>query len=177
MTETKPIVTFHTSVRSPASPATIYDVLSDARTHLVWAGQEAPRKNFRLLTMDAAAGPLSVGDSFSSTGENGNGTFQDRSVVVEADRDARFGFDTESTLVRKHAKAWHVRFAHRYALASTPDGTDISYTCEVRPQNYVPWWLRPGVRSMTGRMVPRMMQKHLENLARMAESAVPQPEA
>jgi hypothetical protein len=168
MSEAPPIVTFHSSVRSPSSPGTVYDLLANPRTHLVWGGQEAPRKNFRLLTMDAPAGPLSVGDSFSSTGENGNGTFRDRSIVVEADRDSRFGFDTESTLVRKHAKTWHVRFAHRYALVSTPDGTEISYTCQVRPQNYVPWWLRPGVRSMTGRMVPRMMQKHLENLANMA---------
>jgi len=168
MSETAPIVTFHSSVRSPASPAAVYDLLSDPRTHLVWAGQEAPRKNFRLLTMDAAAGPLSAGDTFSSTGENGNGTFHDRSTVVESEPGVRFGFDTESTLVRKHAKTWHVRFAHRYALASTPEGTEISYTCEVRPQNYVPWWLRPAIRGMTGRMVPRMMRAHLQNLANMA---------
>ena len=46
----------------------------------------------------------------------------------------------------------------------------ISYTCEVRPQNYIPYWLTPLMRPMTRKMVPRSMTRHLRNLARMAES-------
>lgn len=170
MSETQPIVTFHTSVRSTASPDAIYAVLADPRTALEWGGREAPKKSFRLLTMDAPAGPLAVGDTFSSTGANINGEFHDTSTVVEAEPGARFGFNTESTLIRKHVKTWHVRFTHRYSLVSTPEGTEIDYTSEVRPQNYVPWWLRPGMRTMTRRQVPRMMGKHLANLAAMAMS-------
>jgi Polyketide cyclase / dehydrase and lipid transport len=171
MTEVTPIVTFHASVRSAASPEAIYDVLADPRAALEWGGREAPKKSFRLLTMDAPAGPLVVGDTFSSTGANINGEFHDTSTVVEAEPGARFGFDTESTLIRKHVKTWHVRFTHRYSLVSTPEGTEIDYTSEVRPTNYIPWWLRPGMRSMTRKQVPRMMRKHLANLAAMATVA------
>ena len=168
MSEQEPIATFHVSVHSTATPEAIYGVLADPRTALEWGGRQAPKKDFRLLTMDAPPGPLTVGDTFSSTGANINGEFHDRSTVVEAEPGACFGFDTESTLVRKHVSTWHVRFTHRYTLTSTPDGTEISYRSEVRPENYVPWWLRPGVRSMTGRMVARMMRKHLENLASLS---------
>ena len=168
MSEDTPIVTFRATAEAAASPEAVYGVLADPRAALEWGGREAPKKSFRLLTMDAPVGPLLVGNEFSSTGANITGTFHDRSTVVEAEPGARFGFDTESTLVRKYAKTWHVRFAHRYVIASTPDGTEISYTCEVRPQNYVPWWLRPGMRSMTRRQVPGMMQKHLQNMANMA---------
>ena len=117
--------------------------------------------------MDAPPGPLSVGDRFSSTGANITGTFDDRSTVVQAEPSSRFGFDTESTLIRKHAPTWQVRFTHRYEIDPSPDGSVITYTAEVRPQNYVPWWLRPGFRSMTRRQVPRMMEKHLGNLGAM----------
>jgi hypothetical protein len=86
------------SVRSTASPEAVYDVLSDLRTHLAWAGEQAPDKAFRLLSMDAPSRPVTVGDQFSSSGANVNGTFHDRSTVVQAERGVRFGFDTESTL-------------------------------------------------------------------------------
>jgi Polyketide cyclase / dehydrase and lipid transport len=173
MNETQPIIMFHASVRSTAPADAIYAVLADPRTALEWGGREAPKKSFRLLTMDAGGGPLAVGDTFSSTGANITGTFHDRSAVVEAEPGARFGFDTESTLTRKHAPTWHVQFAHRYTLAPTADGTEIAYRCEVRPQNYVPWWLRPGMRTMTRRQVPRLMRKHLANLAAMARADAP----
>jgi hypothetical protein len=118
--------------------------------------------------MDAASRSAMVGDRFSSTGANGKMTFHDRSVVVEAVPGSRFGFDTESTLERLHAKKWHARFSHRYTIDPAPDGTVISYTARVWPENYVPYWLKPGMRSMTRFMVQRMMRKNLENLAAMA---------
>jgi hypothetical protein len=46
----------------------------------------------------------------------------------------------------------------------------VSYTCEVRPQNYVPYWLRPGIRVVTRPIVQRAMRRNLENLAMVAES-------
>ena len=102
MNGTKPALRFHVSVASEASPAALYDALADLGTHLEWAGKEAPRKSFRLLSMDAPSRLAAVGDTFASSGDNGNGTFHDRSVVVEADPGLRFGFDTDSTLERKH---------------------------------------------------------------------------
>jgi hypothetical protein len=169
MSQTPPILTFRVSVLSTASPEAVYDVLSDLRMHLDWAGEQAPDKAFRLLTMDAPSRPVTVGDRFSSSGANINGTFHDRSTVVQAERGMRFGFDTESTLERKHGKTWRARFGHRYALGRSNDGAVVSYTCEVRPQNYVPYWLRPGMRPVTRVMVQRAMRRDLANLAKMAE--------
>jgi len=171
MTRTDPILTFRAVVRSEAPARAIYDILCDPGTALVWGDERAPRKDFRLLSMDAASGPATVGDTFSSTGANINGTFHDRSTVVEAEPGSRFGFDTESTLERTHAKTWHARFTHRYAIEETPDGSTLSYACEVRPGNYVPWWLKPGLRPMTHVMVQAMIRRHLRNLSVMAVGA------
>jgi len=158
-------------VPSTASPAAVYDALSDPTTHLLWAGERSSHKRFRLLSMDAAPGPAGVGDRFSSSGANMNGTFHDSSVVVEADRGERFGFDTDSTLDRTHGEELHVVFTHRYEIRPQGGGTVISYTCETRPQNYVPYWLKPGVRRMTRMNVERMMRANMANLAGMAEEA------
>ena len=171
MSEAAPIVTFQVSVPSKASPEAVYDLLSDLRSHLVWAGERAPDKSFRLLDMDAPARPAMGGDRFSSSGANVNGTFHDYSTVVQAQRGACFGFDTDSTLERRHGRTWHGRFGHRYALGRSTDGTVISYSCEVRPQNYVPYWLQPGIRAMTRAMVQRAMRRNLANLAEMAARA------
>jgi len=170
MSQTAPILTFRVSIPSKASPEAIYDVLSDLRTHLEWAGERSPDKGFRLLTMDAPSRSATVGNQFSSSGANVNGTFHDRSTVVQAERGTRFGFDTESTLERKHGKTWHSRFGHRYTLERSSDGAVVSYTCEVRPQNYVPYWLKPGMRAVTRVIVQRAMRRNMGNLAEMAES-------
>jgi hypothetical protein len=174
MNETRPTLTFHVTVPAKASREAVYDLLSDLNTHLVWAGEDAPRADFRLLSIDAPTRPAVVDDRFSSSGANNNGTFHDRSVVVEADPGERFGFDTEATLERKHGATWHARFRHRYAIVDADDGVAIIYVGEVRPQNYVPYWLKPGMRTMTRAVVQRMTRRNMENLARMA-SAVPRP--
>jgi hypothetical protein len=170
-----PRLTWVVSVTSSASPEILYDVLADVTTGLVWGGEQAPRKKFRLLTMDAPAGRAAVGDRFSSTGANMNGTFHDRSVVVEAERGARFGFDTDSTLDRKHGKELHQKFVHRYAIERRGDGSVLTSRVEVYPQNYVPYWLRRGMRPMTRRMMRPMMRANLRNLAAMANARVTRP--
>jgi hypothetical protein len=176
MNQRGPILTFRASVRSDASPAEIYDALSDLRTHLVWAGEEAPKRTFRLLSMEAAAHRATVGERFASSGANIVGTFHDRSVVVESTPDSRFGFDTDSTLERKHTKALQARFTHRYAIEPSADGGAVlTYVCEAFPVSYVPWWLRPGMRSMTRFNVQRLMTAHLRNLVRMTETEALRP--
>ena len=173
MSRTAPILTFRVSVRSTASPEALYDVLSDLRTHLDWAGARSPDDGFRLLTMDAPSRPAAVGDRFSSSGASFNGTFHDRSTVVQAERGARFGFDTESTLERRHGRTWHSRFGHRYALGRSGDGAVLVYTCQVRPRNYVPYWLRPPLRAATRLAVQHAMRRNLGNLTITAEGASP----
>jgi Polyketide cyclase / dehydrase and lipid transport len=169
----RPALTFRVTLPTRATPEEVYDVLAQLPTHVTWCGDEAPRSNFRLLTIEAPARQAIAGDRFSSTGSNGSSTFSDRSVVVQADPGSRFGFDTEATLTRKHRPTWNAAFRHRYTIAPAADGATIAYVAEVRPENYRPYWLFPGMRPGTRVMVQRMMRANMENLARMAEEAFP----
>src|SRR5882762_6040458 len=93
--ERSPIVTFHASGTSTASPEDVYELLADPSTHLEWAGKQAPNKAFKLLSLDAPKGRASVGTTWASTGannKNGSMTFHDRSVVTEADAPNKFAF-------------------------------------------------------------------------------------
>ncbi|MGH2717671.1 MAG: SRPBCC family protein, partial [Actinomycetota bacterium] len=171
MNRTRPIVTFRAQVTAQAPPGAVYRVLTELRTHLTWAGEQAPQKTFRLLSLEAAGKEAVVGDRFSSTGANMfSMQFVDASLVVEADSGKHFGFDTDSKLERKHRPALHTRFRHRYTLSAAGGGTAIGYSCDVWPQNYVPWWLRAGQRPMTKLMVQRSIRRNLKNLATLAAS-------
>lgn len=169
-----PIITFAATVRSAAVPAVVYALLATPATHLEWAGDQAPNKAFRLLTLDAAAERATIGTRFVSTGagdKRGAMTFHDRSTVTEATPSTAFAFTTDAELVRKHRPTWKARFVHRYELDHEGAGTVVAYTCEVYPLNYRPYWLHPLVRPATGMMVPRVMRKNMQNLAEMAERA------
>ena len=170
MNAMRPILTVRVAVPSRASREAVYELLAELDTHLVWAGTRAPRSDFRLLSIEAPQRRAVVGDRFSSDGASANGTFHDRSLVVEAEPGARFGFDTESTLERRHGPTWHARVTHRYTVAETDDGVTIVYTNELWPENYVPYWLKPGVRRMARILARRFTRANLENLARMAET-------
>lgn len=166
-----PIINFDVTIPSKASPEAVYTVLSDPRTHLIWAGEQAPDAGFKLLTMDAI-GPLTVGGTFSSTGsnaKNGSMTFHDRSVIVQAEPGRAFGFDTESRLERRRAKTWFVHFEHRYTIEPADGGSSIRYRAAVYPQNYRPWWLWAPLRPMTRMMVHKLNAAHMRNLAAIAE--------
>ena len=175
MSEAAPILTFRASVPSTASPrGGLRRALGPPHASRMGRGaltrQELPPADHGC--------PVEAGDRgrpVSSNGANGNGTFHDRSTVVQAERVTRFGFDTEATLERRHGATWHARFGHRYALGRSGDGTVVSYTCEVRPQNFVPYWLKPGIRPVTRVIVQRLMRRNLANLVEMAESARPRP--
>src|SRR6266702_8138952 len=121
--ERSPIVTFHASATSTASPEDIYEILADPSTHIEWAGKQAPNKAFKLLSLDAPKGVASVGTTWASTGSNSKNagmTFHDRSVVTEAAAPNKFAFVTDAHLERKHRKTWEVRFVHRYEVR--PEG-------------------------------------------------------
>jgi len=175
MNEPRPTVTFRVSVPSLASREAVYGLLANVATHLDWAGTDASRSDFRLLSIDASDRPAGVGDRFSSTGASMNGTFHDRSTVTEAEPGVRFGFDTESTLDRRHGTTWRAHVAHRYAIDDVGEGVTITYTCEIRPQNYVPYWWKPAMRPMTRFMVRRFTHRNLENLAEAARAVSSEP--
>jgi hypothetical protein len=90
--------------------------------------------------------------------------------VVEAEPGARFGFDTDSTLDRKHGKPWRIRFANRYVIEPSTEGAVIRYTTLMWPQNYVPYWFKRPMRGMSRRMAESMTRKNLAGLVALAES-------
>jgi hypothetical protein len=167
-----PIVTFHASGTSTASPEDVYEILADVSTHLEWAGKQAPNKAFKLLSLDASKGRAAVGTTWASTGSNsksGSMTFHDRSVVTDAAAPNRFAFVTDAHLERKNRKTWDVRFVHRYEVQPEGAGSRVTYEARVYPVNYRPYWLHPLIRPVTKKMVKIFAGKHIDNLSRMAE--------
>lgn len=167
-TITKPVITFRSEISSDAAPEALYDVLARIPTHLVWGGEQSPHETFRLLSLDAPDRLATAGTTFRSTGENGNGTFHDSSTVIESVPGLVFAFETVSHLDRKHGRGWDVRFLHRYSLAAAAAGSRLRYTCEVRPQNYVPYWLKPGVKHLVRVTMSRWIGQNLTNLSQLA---------
>lgn len=158
-----------TSVTSDASPTTVFDVIADLDAHLEWSGERAADDTFKLLTLEGSDRSAKVGTTFESTGANFNGTFHDRSVVAEADRPTRFTIETDARLDRRRGKTWEVHFQHRYDIVSHDQGSCITYTETITEVNYVPYWLRPGIRTAFRPLVNSADRKQLGNLARLAE--------
>ena len=158
-----------TSATSKASPEGVYDVIADLRNHLEWSGERASSETFKLLSLDAPDGPATVGTTFTSSGSGGKDTFHDRSVVTKASRPHRFVIETDARLDRKRAEPWEAHFSHRYDIEPARDGSRIVYTETVERVNYVPYWLKPGIRTIFRPIVNRADRKQLRNLARLAE--------
>ncbi len=85
--------------RCDAPPTAVYDLLADLATHLDWAGRQQ-RRGFRLTAL-RADGPMRTGAQFTSVGSMPmtRTRWQDRSVVVRADRAAVFEFHTDGVAV------------------------------------------------------------------------------
>lgn len=128
-----------------------------------------------MLTLDAPDGPATVGTTFTSTGAAGKDTFHDRSVVTETSRPHRFVIETDARLERRRAKTWLVHFSHRYDVLPDGTGSRIVYTETAERVNYVPYWLKPGIRTIFRPFVNGADRKQLRNLARLAEERSSRP--
>ncbi|MFN2581723.1 MAG: hypothetical protein ABR498_03160 [Candidatus Dormibacteria bacterium] len=170
MTAERPILTFRSSITTPATLDAVYTVLADVNTHLVWEGEQSDDKKFKLVTLEAPAGAAAKGMTFSSTGIVPMGTFHDSSVVTDATPRQRFVFRTHSRLERKHRPALLAEFENRYTLQPEGNQTLIAYECSVWPQNYVPYWLKPGMRALCRMSVERTINKNLVRLGAMAST-------
>ena len=157
------------SVTSTASPEAIYDVIADLRNHLVWSGERAQDDGFKMLTLEAPDGTATVGTTFTSSGTAGKDMFHDRSVVTEASRPHVFLIETDASMERKSAETWEAHFTHRYDIRHEGDGSRIVYTETLECVNYVPYWLKPGIRTIFRPWINRADRKQLRNLARLAE--------
>jgi Polyketide cyclase / dehydrase and lipid transport len=171
MSTKKPAIRFHVELKTDVSPDAVYALLSDPNSHLVWAGEQAPNPAFKLLAIEGATVPATVGTTWKSTGANskdGSSTFHDVDTVVRADPGKAFGFDAEAKLDRKNGKTWYCHFEHRYTIEPRAGGSTIIYNCDVFPKNYTPYWLFPMMKPMTRLLVNGTHRKHMKNLARMA---------
>jgi hypothetical protein len=158
-----------TSVTSAAPPEVVYDTVADLPAHLVWSGERASDDTFKLLALHPAVdGPATAGMTFTSSGANFNGTFHDRSVIAEATRPSRFVIETDAMLERRRGAPWEVHFTHRYDIGPDPGGTRITYTETISRVNYVPYWLRVPLRSISRRLIDRGDRQQLRNLADLA---------
>lgn len=160
----------HLAADACASCEAVYCVLANVGTHLDWAGRGQP-PYFRLLSLDAPDGRLTVGDVFSSTGSipASGRRFHDRSRVVLAEPPSLFEFVTEATVPGRNSM--QATFRHRYELEPNGDGCRVRYT--FRQENLVNPMLRlslPLVRDLTWKFgMPMMMRGGLRNLVRAAE--------
>jgi hypothetical protein len=159
-----------------ASCEAVYATLVDAASHLEWAGRGQP-PYFRLLSLEAPDGQLTVGDAFSSTGSipGTSRRFHDLSRVVVAEPSSLFEFVTEATVPGR--KPMQATFRHRYELEPNGDGCRVRYS--FRQEKLVNPMLRlslPIVRDLSWKFgMPMMMRGGLRNLVRAAERRAAAP--
>jgi uncharacterized protein YndB with AHSA1/START domain len=158
--------------RSRASAERVYEVLTDLRSHLEWAGARQ-KKNTRLLSVEAPAEPAVVGTEFETTGADPMGTFADRSVVTEVTPGEVLEFVTEARLTTKKAKAVDWTNVHRYELSSEGGGSRIVYTIRVTRISELAGMLAafkvPVLRALALKASARVARRGVRNLARLAE--------
>lgn len=159
---------------SAAAPASVYEVLADLRSHVVWAG-ERQKKNTRLLSVEAPAGPAMVGTEFRTTGADPMGTFADRSVVTEAISGKALEFVTEARLTTKKGMQVDWTNVHRYELTPEDAGSRIVYTVRIIRISELVGMLGlfkvPGLRALALKVSEGIARRGVRNLARTAEGS------
>jgi uncharacterized protein YndB with AHSA1/START domain len=158
---------------SKASPEAVYEVLSDPRTHLRWAGEQQKPKT-RLVSVEAPEGRARVGTEFRTTGLDPMGTFSDRSVVTEAVPGRTFEFVTEAELTTKKGRRIDWTNVHRYELEPTAGGSKIAYTFRIVRISELTGMLAmfkvPGLRGLAIKASTGVAKRGVRNLARTAEA-------
>jgi hypothetical protein len=159
-------------VSGGASAEHVYDVLADPRTHLTWGG-ERQRTKYRLISLEAPAGPVSVGTEFASTGADAMGRFIDRSVVTEATRPSELEFVTEARLETTKGEVAEWTVVHRYELTPTADGCRVGYTIRVTRISALPGILKlfnvPVLAGLARAVAAAGPRRGLRNLVALAE--------
>jgi hypothetical protein len=157
---------------SKASSETVYELLSDLRSHAIWGG-ERQSKNYRLISIEAPDGPATIGTEFFSVGTDPMGEFHDRSVVTEATRASAFGFVTEAHFVTKRGAVADWTNVHRYGLVPLDVGCRITYTIRVARISALPGMLRlfnaPVLSRLLMWVAVRGLTHGVRNLAELAE--------
>lgn len=164
---------FRLSRTCAAPPETVFDLLSDLRSHLEWGGaRQSP--DFRLLSMESTSAPASVGTRFRTTGAIPMSArrWHDESVVTLAERPGVFEFVTEAV-----AGAMSARYRHRYEIKPEAGGCVVSYSMvQERLENPVLRLGLPGIRTMMWRAgIPMFAGRGFRNLLAAAEAKAQAP--
>jgi len=161
----------HLSRPCSAPPDVVYDFLADLGTHMTWAGKQQT-SDFRLLSLEAPAGPAGVGTTFTSTGTipMSSRRWEDRSKVTKAERPNTFEFVTAAT-ARGTRRSMEATYRHRYEIAATPGGSKVSYSMtQLTMSNPLLRLGLPVVRTMTWQLgIPFMAGRGFRNLLAIAE--------
>src|SRR5260370_32841850 len=165
------------SLACKAKPEDVYDILADLKTHLDWGGARQS-SDFRLLSLEAAPGPATVGTSFSSTGTIPISVrrWKDNSTVTVADRPRTFEFITEARAGDRNAMT--ARYRHRYEISSDPAGSRVSYSLtELAMANPMLRMALVGMRQMTWRgAIPLVSGRGFRDLPTLAPGRADAPE-
>jgi hypothetical protein len=160
---------------SGAPAEAVYDLLANISSHLEWGGRRQ-KKNYRLLSIEALEGPVTVGTEFGSRGADAMGEFADASVVTEATRPSLFEFVTEAKLTTKKGRVAEWTNVHRYELEPKDDGCLITYRFRTLRISELPGAMVafkiPGLRAIGLRIGGSNLRNGLRNLARLAEQRV-----
>jgi Polyketide cyclase / dehydrase and lipid transport len=167
----KPFQAIRFEGRSNAPAEAVYDLLANLQSHLEWAGAKQ-LETTRLLSMEAPAGPATVGTEFVTTGSDGKvARFADRSVITEAIRPAVFEFVTESLRQGKPgSRPWHLTMVHHYEIEPDSGGCRVIYTEEITRISGAPRaFAMPGIRRFIYRIASRYMRRGFDALIATAE--------
>jgi Polyketide cyclase / dehydrase and lipid transport len=164
------------SEETTAPSEAVYDVLADLSTHIEWGGSWHPSRTQRLQSMEAPAGPATVGVEFWSVGSTTAGSWHDRSTVTAATRPEVFEFVTDGTLRdREDNDRMLLHAIHRYEIVPTEGGgcrityfLSASLTVQAPPGDMHP--RLPVI--VFNLLVPTVIERGTKNLARMAEQRV-----
>lgn len=166
-------MSMHLTRSCSAPPDVVYDFLADLATHVTWGGTQQTR-DFRLLSLEAPAGPASLGTTFTSIGTipMSSRRWQDRSQVTAAERPNTFEFVTTAT-ARGAKRSMEATYRHRYEIAATPGGSKVTYTMtQLAISNPLLRLGMPVVKDMTWRFgIPFMAGRGFRNLLSIAEQS------
>ena len=154
--------------RRCAAPAdAVYRVLADPLSHLEWGGERQWRM-FRLTSLDAPPGPLTVGTEFTSTGSVMFAyPSSDRNRVTVAEPGRTLEFVAEN----RYARRCEGTYVNRYDLTPDGEGCVVTFTFQRVRMVRAPLHMRGPFRLMMQRFgAPIMFGRGLDNLVREAEA-------
>ena len=164
-----PVLRFEGTTQASADG--VYDLLEDLPSHLDWAGRRQ-LETTRLLTLEAPAGPATVGTEFFTTGSDGKvARWTDRSVVTEATRPQVFEFVTEGRREGKPgSRPWLFTAVHRYEITPASRGCRVTYTEELTRMAGAPRIMfARGTSRIVFRISAKYMRRGFDGLLALAD--------